>query len=95
MDEPGELTVEKMFAEQQVEAVQAIHPGALGAIDRKKMIGHSVNEVVHQLLSFRGSNPIGMAITVTLDAFLPGAEPVLVVKGTAPLYPLSDDFFTP
>jgi hypothetical protein len=89
-----DLTVENMFTDNSYEVKRLISGGTLGALDRKRMLEHVIADVVSAVLSAPGSNPVGLAVTVTLKASPFGeSKPDLLVTATAPQYDLSDDFF--
>jgi len=86
------LSVNDLFSQAHYE-LRSVVPGmALGALDRKRMVEHVINDMVHQLLSCPGANPAGM--TVTTNLIQVNNETCMEVVGTIPQYALSEDFFT-
>lgn len=85
-------SVEDLFSQAYYELRNVVPGMALGALDRKRMVEHVINDTVHKLLSYPGANPAGLTITTNLVH--DGVETCMEVVGTIPQYSLSEDFFT-
>lgn len=90
----ADLTVENMFTEKSFEVKQIVSGTMLSALDRKRMLTHVISDITQKILSAPGSNPVGLAITVTLVAPIQeDGKPDLLVTATCPQYELTDSFF--
>lgn len=89
----NDLTVENMFTDKSFEVKQIVSGSMLSALDRKRMLMHTVSDITQKILSAPGADPVGLAITVTLAAPMYSEEhPDLLVVATCPQYELSDVF---
>ncbi len=89
----SDLTVENMFSENFYTSERLVSGDALTALDRKRMLAHVINDMVSEILTAPGSNPVGLTITVTLKANPFADRPDLLVAASTPQYELSADFF--
>jgi hypothetical protein len=90
----SKLQVEHMFTDQFFEVSRAMSSRSLNALDRKRMLEHIIGDVVSQLLSTTGSNPVGMTITVGTSPSAMGGTPDIVVTATAPRSDENSEFNT-
>jgi hypothetical protein len=87
-----DLTVENMFSQKSYEITRLVGEENLPPTDRKRLTEHVIAQVVSQILSQPGSDPSGLAVTVT---GVPGPQEgttQLLITATSPRYVLSDEF---
>jgi hypothetical protein len=78
--------IESMVADTHVTASSDINSQGLTAADQRRIIVHYTAEMVHQVLSMPGTNPLGVVTTVELVEDASKGHPRIRVAATAPRY---------
>lgn len=81
-----EISVESMLPDTRLTATTDINSQGLTVADQRRMIVHYAAEMVHQVLTMGGANPLGLIVTTELVEDPTKGAPRIRVSASTPKY---------